>query len=81
LAEEVAAALDATDSDVGIGGAGIAAAAIEFGLVDELLMFRSSVVAGGGTHSCRRSPSVPQELIETTTFGSRVVDERYGRTR
>src|SRR3954471_24044742 len=35
-AEEVAAARDATDDDVSIGGAGPAAAAIELGLVDEL---------------------------------------------
>src|SRR5919199_5032061 len=37
--EEVAAALDATEKDVSIGGAGLAAAAIELGLVDELRMF------------------------------------------
>src|SRR5213080_5421096 len=35
LAEEVAAALAATDKDVSIGGAGLAAAAVELGLVDE----------------------------------------------
>src|SRR3954469_22958817 len=40
LAEEAAAALDATDKDVEVGGAGLAAAAIELGLVDELRMFR-----------------------------------------
>jgi dihydrofolate reductase len=42
LAEEAAAALDATDKDVSIGGAGLAAAAVELGLVDELRMFRKS---------------------------------------
>ncbi|HEX5850725.1 MAG TPA: dihydrofolate reductase family protein, partial [Rubrobacter sp.] len=36
LAEEVATALDATDKDVEIGGAGLAAQAFELGLVDEL---------------------------------------------
>ena len=36
LAEEAAAALDATDKDVSIGGAGLAAQATELGLVDEL---------------------------------------------
>jgi hypothetical protein len=35
VAGEAAAALDATDKDVSIGGAGLAAAAIELGLVDE----------------------------------------------
>ena len=47
--EEVAAALDATDKDVEIGGAGLAAAAIELGLVDELRIFRYPIVVGGGT--------------------------------
>jgi dihydrofolate reductase len=36
VAEEVAAALDATGKDVSIGGAGLAATAVELGLVDEL---------------------------------------------
>jgi dihydrofolate reductase len=49
LAEEAAAALDATDKDVSIGGAGLAAAAVELGLLDELRMFRYPVVVGGGT--------------------------------
>src|SRR5205085_11461565 len=49
LAEEVAAALDATDKDVEIGGAGLAAQAIERGLVDELRMFRNPGVVGRGT--------------------------------
>ena len=56
LAEEIAAALDATDKDVSIGGAGLAAEAIELGLVDELRMFRYPVVIGGGTPFLRRSP-------------------------
>ena len=49
LADELAAALAATDKDVGIGGAGLAAQAFELGLVDELRMFRYPVVVGGGT--------------------------------
>ena len=56
LAEEAAAALDATDKDVSVGGAGLAAAAVELSLVDELRMsdIRSSSVAA--RRSCRRSP-------------------------
>ena len=65
LAEEVAAALDATDKDVEIGGAGLAAGAIELGLVDELRMFRYPVVVGGGTPSCRRSPKTSSCTVET----------------
>jgi dihydrofolate reductase len=80
VAAEAAAALDATDKDVSIGGAGLAAVAIELGLVDELRMFRNPVVVGGGTPFL---PPVTEEvrldLIETRTFGSRVIYERYGR--
>jgi dihydrofolate reductase len=82
LAEEAAAALDATDRDVSIGGAGLAAAAIELDLVDELRMFRYPVVVGGGTPFLPPvTEDVPLDLIETRTFGSRVIFERYGRAR
>ena len=80
VAEEVAAALDATDNDVSIGGAGLAAEAIELGLVDELRIFRNPIVVGGGTPFLPPvTEAVPLELIETRTFGSSVVYERYGR--
>jgi dihydrofolate reductase len=75
VADEVAGALHATDKDVSIGGAGLAAAAIELGLVGELPMFRYPVVVGGVAEQ------VPLDLIETRTFGSRVIYERYGRAR
>ena len=82
VAEEVTAALDATDKDVSIGGAGLAAQAIELGLVDELRMFRYPVVVGGGTPFLPPvTEDVPLDLIETRTFGSRVIYERYRRTR
>jgi dihydrofolate reductase len=82
VAEEAAAALEATDKDVGIGGAGLAAAAIELGLVDELRMFRYPVVVGGGTPFLPPvTEDVPLDLIETRTFGSRVIYERYRRVR
>ena len=82
VAEEVAAALEATDKDVAIGGAGLAAGAIELGLVDELRLFRYPVVVGGGTPFLPPvTQDVPLDLIETRTFGSRVIYERYGRAR
>jgi dihydrofolate reductase len=80
VAEEAATALDATDKDVSIGGAGLASAAIELGLVDELRMFRYPVVVGGGTPFLPPvTEDVPLDLIETRTFGSRVIYERYAR--
>ena len=82
VAEEVAAALNATDKDVSIGGAGLAAWAIQLGLVDELRMFRYPVVIGGGTPFLPPvTEDVSLDLIETRTFGSRVIYERYRRVR
>jgi dihydrofolate reductase len=82
VAEEVAAALDATDQDVSIGGAGLAGAAFELGLVDELRILRNPIVVGGGTPFLPPvTQDVPLELIETETFGPRVIYERYRRAR
>ena len=82
VAEEAAAALDATDKDVSIGGATLAAAAIELGLVDELRILRHPVVVGGGTPFLPPvTEDIRLDLIETRTFNSRVIYERYQRVR
>jgi dihydrofolate reductase len=82
VAEEAAAALDATVKDVAIGGAGLAAAAIQLGIVDELRMFRNPVVVGGGTPFLPPvTEAVRLDLVETRMFGSRVIYERYRRVR
>ena len=82
LADEIAAAIGTTDKDVSIGGAGLAAQAVELGLVDELRIFRYPVVVGGGTPFLPPvTEDVPLDLIETRTFESRVIYERYGRAR
>ncbi|MDQ1743950.1 MAG: hypothetical protein QOE23_2289 [Pseudonocardiales bacterium] len=80
VAEEVATALGAGDRDVEIGGAGLAAAAIEQGLVDELRIFRLPVVVGGGTpYLPPVGADIRLELLETRTFDARVIYERYRR--
>ena len=82
VAEEVAAALDATEKHVSIGGPGLAAQAIELGLVDELRIFRYPILVGGGTPLLPPvTEDIPLDLIETRTFGSRVIYERYRRAR
>ncbi len=80
VAEEIAAALAATDRDIEIGGADLAGAAFKLGLVDELRLFRHPIVVGGGTPFLPPvTEDVPLELLETRTFGTRVIYERYRR--
>ena len=80
VAEEVAAALRVTDKDVEIGGAGLAAAAIEQGLIDELRIFRIPIVVGGGTpYLPPVTNDIALDLLETRTFDSKVIYERYRR--
>lgn len=80
--EEVAAALAVTDNDIEIGGAGLAATAIELGLIDELRIFRHPIIVGGGTSFLPPvTAGIQLELSETRTFGSRVIYERYRRLR
>ena len=80
IAEEGAELQERSGKDVAIGGAGLAAAAIQLGLVDDFQVFVYPVVAGGGKPFF---PAVDQSinlsLMETRTFGSRVVYLRYKR--
>lgn len=82
IAEELVTAQAATDKDIEIGGARLAAAAIELGLVDDLRLFRCPILIGGGTpFSPAVTKAVPLDLIETRTFDSRVIFEHYRRAR
>lgn len=82
LAEEVAAAQQATDKDVEIGGAALGAQAFEQGLIDVLRIFRYPVVVGGGTPLLPPvTETVRMELLETRKFGPDVVYEHYRRIR
>jgi dihydrofolate reductase len=65
---------------VAAGGAGFAATLIQLDLVDEYRMFVNPIVLGGGTpYFTRLDHRVSLELLETRTFGSRVVYLRYQR--
>ena len=82
VVEEVERLKAAQEGDLGVGGAGLAATLIKAGLVDEFQPFVYPVIVGGGT------PFLPDleetldlELVETQTFGSRVVSMRYQRSR
>lgn len=64
-------------SDLSIGGAGIAAAALRAGLIDELAMFVNPVVVGGGTRFLPRDLRLGLRLLEERRFGNGVVLLRY----
>ena len=78
IAEEVARLKQEPGKDLGVGGAGLAGTLVELGLVDEYRLFVSPVVLGGGTPFFPAlDERVNLELVETRTFGSRVVYLRY----
>jgi dihydrofolate reductase len=80
IAEEVAKLKQRPGKDLTVGGAGLAAAFIELGLVDEYRLFVSPVLLGDGTPFFPAlAEKIDLELIETRTFGSRVVYLRYRR--
>jgi dihydrofolate reductase len=80
VAEEVARLKEQPGKDLAVGGAGLAATLIELGLVDEFRPFVYPVVLGGGTPFFPAlDEKIALELVETRTFGSRVVYMRYQR--
>jgi len=63
-----------------VGGAGFASTLIKLDLIDEYRLFVSPVVLGGGTpYFPPLEEKINLELLETRTFGSRVVYVRYRR--
>ena len=68
------------DRDIGVGGPDLAAQAIEAGLVDELHLFLSPVVVGGGKPSLPDKVRLELELLDERHFANSVVHLHY-RTR
>ncbi len=80
VVEEVAKLKEQAGKDLAVGGAGLASALIELGLIDEYRLFVSPVVLGGGTpYFPALDDRINLELVETRPFGSRVVYVRYRR--
>jgi dihydrofolate reductase len=78
VAEEVTRLKHQSGEDIAVGGAGLARACMELGLIDEWRVFICPVVLGGGTPYIQSlDRSIGLELIETQTFGDRVVYLRY----
>jgi dihydrofolate reductase len=80
VAEEVARLKEEPGKDLAVGGAGLASTCMKLGLIDEHRLFVSPVVLGGGTpYFPALDERINLELVETRTFGSRVVYLRYRR--
>jgi dihydrofolate reductase len=67
---------------VSVGGAGLASTLIKLDLIDEYRLFVNPVVLGGGTpYFPALDRRIELELLETRTFGSRVVYLRNRRVQ
>jgi dihydrofolate reductase len=80
VAETVVALKEQAGKDLAVGGAGLASTLMQLGLIDEYQLFVSPVVLGRGTpYFPPGEKRIDLELVETRTFGSRVVYLRYRR--
>ena len=78
VAEEVAGLKEQPGAAMAVGGAGLAATVMKLGLIDEYRLFVSPVVLGSGTpYFPALDERIDLDLVETRTFGSRVVYVRY----
>ena len=65
------------ERDIGVGGPGLAAVALEAGLVDELRLFIVPVLVGGGTRSLPDHVRLELELLDEQRFDGGVVYLHY----
>lgn len=80
VGDEVSRLEEEPGKDIAVGGAGLAGACMKLGLIDEWRLFVCPVLLGGGTpYFPPLEKRVNLELVETKTFGSRVVYLRYSR--
>ena len=80
VAEEVSRLKREPGRDIAGGGAGLAGACMQHGLIDEWELFVAPVLLGGGTpYFLALDRRVSMEPVETRVFPSRVVHLRYRR--
>jgi dihydrofolate reductase len=79
VAEEVSRLKEQPGKDIGVGGASLARECMKVELIDEWRLFVSPVLLGGGSPYFPMGERINLELVETRTFGSRVVYLRYRR--
>ncbi len=80
VGEEVSKLKEQPGKDIAVGGAGLARACMKLRLIDEWRLFVCPVLLGDGTPCFPTlDDRINLELVETETFGSRVVYVRYRR--
>lgn len=65
------------ERDISVGGPDLAGQAIRAGLVDEIQLYLSPVVVGGGTRALPDGVRLDLELLDERRFGNGVVHVRY----
>ena len=65
------------ERDISVGGPHLAAQAIKAGLVDELQLFLTPIVVGGGNRSLPTNVRLTLELLDERRFGTGVVYLHY----
>jgi dihydrofolate reductase len=80
-AEEVRELKATAERDVTVGGAELAAQAIKAGLVDELHLFVTPVIVGGGKRALPNSLWLTLELLDVRRFEGGVVHLCYAPAR
>jgi len=78
VGEEIARLKEQPGKDIAVGGACLAGVCMKLGLIDEWRLFVSPVLLGGGTpYAPPLDGTTNLELVDTQTFGARVVYLRY----
>jgi len=76
-AEQVREMKRSAARDLNVGGAGLAAEALRAGLMDELRLFVSPVLVGGGTRALPDDVRLGLELLDERRFGNGTMYLRY----
>jgi dihydrofolate reductase len=65
------------ERDTSVGGPDLAAQALKAGLVDEIRLFLTPIIVGGGTQALPDHVRLKLEVLDARRFGSGVIHLRY----
>jgi dihydrofolate reductase len=70
---------ETSERDLSVGGSDLASHAFQAGLVDEVHLFQTPVIVGGGKLALPRGIRLDLELLDERRFGNGVVHVHYAR--